>query len=30
MPGKTRAFIDHVVDRFRREELAEKFAGSLA
>lgn len=29
LPGKTRVFIDHVADAFRREKLAEKFAGSL-
>jgi DNA-binding transcriptional LysR family regulator len=29
MPGKTRVFIDHVADAFRRERLAERFAGSL-
>lgn len=29
LPGKTRAFIDHVADAFRRERLAERFAGSL-
>ena len=29
LPGKTRAFIDLVADAFRRERLAERFAGSL-
>ena len=29
LPGKTRAFIDHVVELFRREQLAERFSGSL-
>jgi DNA-binding transcriptional LysR family regulator len=29
LPAKTRAFIDFVVDHFRREKLAERFAGSL-
>jgi DNA-binding transcriptional LysR family regulator len=29
LPGKTRAFIDHVAEAFRRERLAERFAGSL-
>lgn len=29
MPGKTRAFIDFVVETFRRERLAERFAGSI-
>ena len=29
LPGKTRAFIDHVVEAFRRERLAQRFAGSL-
>lgn len=29
LPGKTRVFIDHVADAFRRERLAERFAGSL-
>jgi DNA-binding transcriptional LysR family regulator len=29
MPGKTRAFIDHVVEAFARERLAERLAGSL-
>lgn len=29
MPAKTRAFIDFIVDAFRRERLAERFAGSL-
>lgn len=29
LPGKTRVFIDHVVDAFRHERLAERFAGSL-
>lgn len=29
LPAKTRAFIDHVAEIFRRERLAERFAGSL-
>lgn len=29
LPGKTRAFIDFVVEAFKREHLAERFAGSL-
>jgi DNA-binding transcriptional LysR family regulator len=29
MPAKTRAFIDFVVEAFKRERLAERFAGSL-
>ncbi len=29
LPGKTRAFIDHVAEAFRRERLAKRFAGSL-
>ncbi len=29
LPGKTRAFIDHVADAFRREQLAERFTGSI-
>jgi DNA-binding transcriptional LysR family regulator len=29
LPGKTRVFIDHVSEMFRRERLAERFAGSL-
>lgn len=29
MPAKTRAFIDFLVEAFRRERLAERFAGSL-
>jgi DNA-binding transcriptional LysR family regulator len=29
LPAKTRVFIDFVVDAFRRERLAERFAGSL-
>ena len=29
LPGKTRAFIDHVAEAFRRERLAERFAGSI-
>lgn len=29
LPGKTRAFIDFVAEHFRRERLAERFAGSL-
>ncbi|RJF88722.1 LysR family transcriptional regulator [Oleomonas cavernae] len=30
LPAKTRAFIDFVAEAFRRERLAERFAGSLA
>lgn len=30
LPAKTRVFVDHVVDAFQRERLAERFAGSLA
>jgi DNA-binding transcriptional LysR family regulator len=29
LPAKTRVFIDHVVDVFKRERYAERFAGSL-
>lgn len=29
LPAKTRAFVDFVADHFRREQLAERFAGSL-
>jgi len=29
VPSKTRVFIDHVIDAFRRERLAERLAGSL-
>ena len=29
LPSKTRAFIDFIVEAFRREHLAESFAGSL-
>lgn len=29
LPAKTRAFVDHVADAFKRERLAERFAGSL-
>lgn len=29
LPGKTRAFIDWIAEAFRRERLAERFAGSL-
>jgi DNA-binding transcriptional LysR family regulator len=29
MPAKTRVFIDFVVEHFRKERLAERFAGSL-
>jgi DNA-binding transcriptional LysR family regulator len=29
LPGRTRAFVDFVADAFRRERLAERFAGSL-
>ncbi|AZO79897.1 MULTISPECIES: LysR family transcriptional regulator [unclassified Bosea (in: a-proteobacteria)] len=29
LPAKTRAFIDHVTEAFRREQLAQRFAGSL-
>lgn len=30
LPGKTRAFVDWVAEAFKRERLAERFAGSLA
>ena len=30
MPAKTRVFVDFVVEVFRRERLAERFAGSVA
>lgn len=30
LPGKTRAFVDWVAEAFKREHLAERFAGSLA
>lgn len=30
LPGKTRAFIDWITDAFKRQRLAERFAGSLA
>lgn len=30
LPAKTRVFVDHVVDAFQRERLAERFAGSLS
>ncbi len=30
LPGKTRAFVDWVAEAFKREQLAERFAGSLA
>jgi DNA-binding transcriptional LysR family regulator len=29
LPAKTRAFIDHVTESFRRDRLAERFAGSI-
>ncbi|EIZ81287.1 LysR family transcriptional regulator [Novosphingobium sp. Rr 2-17] len=29
LPGKTRVFVDHVVDAFKQGRLAERFAGSL-
>ena len=29
MPAKTRVFLDFVVDAFRRQRLAERFAGSI-
>ena len=29
LPAKTRAFIDHVTESFRRDRLAERFAGSV-
>ena len=29
LPAKTRAFVDFVVDVFRRQRLAERFAGSI-
>ncbi|RAK52701.1 LysR family transcriptional regulator [Phenylobacterium deserti] len=29
LPAKTRAFVDHVVEQFRRERLADRFDGSL-
>ncbi len=29
LPAKTRAFVDHVTEAFRRERLAERFAGSV-
>ncbi|MNL69771.1 hypothetical protein D3C87_1946740 [compost metagenome] len=29
LPAKTRAFVDFVVEAFRRERLAERFAGSM-
>jgi DNA-binding transcriptional LysR family regulator len=29
LPAKTRAFVDFVVDGFRRDRLAERFAGSI-
>jgi DNA-binding transcriptional LysR family regulator len=29
LPAKTRAFVDFVVDAFRRQRLAERFAGSI-
>ncbi|TAJ87652.1 LysR family transcriptional regulator [Reyranella sp.] len=29
LPGKTRVFVDHVVESFRKNRLAERFAGSL-
>jgi DNA-binding transcriptional LysR family regulator len=30
LPAKTRVFIDFVVERFRRERFAERFAGSIS
>jgi DNA-binding transcriptional LysR family regulator len=30
IPAKTRAFVDFIVDAFRRERLAERFAGNLS
>jgi DNA-binding transcriptional LysR family regulator len=29
LPAKTRVFVDFVVDAFRRQRLAERFAGSI-
>jgi DNA-binding transcriptional LysR family regulator len=29
LPAKTRAFVDYVADAFRRQRLAERFAGSI-
>jgi DNA-binding transcriptional LysR family regulator len=29
LPAKTRVFVDHVIDSFKRDRLAERFAGSL-
>ena len=29
LPGKTRVFVDFVIEAFRRQRLAERFAGSL-
>jgi DNA-binding transcriptional LysR family regulator len=29
VPAKTRVFVDHVADAFRRQRLAERFAGSI-
>jgi len=29
MPAKTRAFVDFVAEAFRRQRLAERFAGSI-
>jgi DNA-binding transcriptional LysR family regulator len=29
LPAKTRVFVEHVMDEFRRQRLAERFAGSL-
>ena len=29
LPAKTRAFVDHVTETFRRDRLAERFAGSI-
>jgi hypothetical protein len=29
MPAKTRVFVDFVIEAFRRQRLAERFAGSV-
>jgi hypothetical protein len=29
MPAKTRVFVDYVAEAFRRQRLAERFAGSI-
>jgi hypothetical protein len=29
LPAKTRVFVDHVIEGFRGERLAERFAGSI-